>query len=273
MNISLISPEVASSDNEPMIISASLKSPSVKVTELHHHSRGQLAGTLQGLISIEVESSQWVIPATHGIWIPPDTQHSLLGSHGPFHGWSIYIQKSECNNLPNKSCMLELSSLLREAITRTMTWNNSELQPEHKRLMAVIVDEISIIPQVEIALPMPKDIRLLKIALALSNNPSDDRNINEWSVWAGISRRSLTRRFTNETGFNFTEWRQKLRMLKALELLVAGRPITEISLNLGYDNISGFIAIFRRNFGVTPGNYQKAMRNNHPWRNFNDTII
>ena len=273
MNISLISPEVASSDNEPMIISAALKSSSAKVTELHYHSRGQLAGTLQGLMSIEVESCQWIVPATHGIWIPPDTKHFLLRSHGAFHGWSIYIQKSVCNNLPIKPCILELSSLLREAITRSMTWHNTELQPEHKRLMAVILDEISIIPQVKIALPMPKDIRLLKIALALSDNPSDDRNINEWSVWAGISRRSLTRRFTNETGFNFTEWRQKLRMLKALELLVAGKPITEVSLNLGYDNISRFIAIFRRNFGVTPGYYQKAMRNNHPWRNFTDTII
>ena len=273
MNISLISPEVASSDNEPMIISAALKSSSAKVTELHHHSRGQLAGTLQGLMSIEVESYQWIVPATHGICIPPDTKHSLLRSHGAFHGWSIYIQKSVCNNLPIKPCILELSSLLREAITRSMTWHNTELQPEHKRLMAVILDEISIIPQVKIALPMPKDIRLLKIALALSDNPSDDRNINEWSVWAGISRRSLTRRFTNETGFNFTEWRQKLRMLKALELLVAGKPITEVSLNLGYDNISRFIAIFRQNFGVTPGYYQKAMRNNHPWRNFTNTII
>jgi len=95
----------------------------------------------------------------------------------------------------------------------------------------------------------------------LSDNPSDDRNLNDWGVWAGISRRSLTRRFTNETGFNFTEWRQKLRMLKALELLATGKSITEISLYLGYDNISGFIAIFRRNFGVTPGNYQRTMRN------------
>jgi len=57
-------------------------------------------------------------------------------------------------------------------------------------------------------------------------------------------------------------------MLKALELLAAGKPITEISLYLGYGNISGFIAIFRRNSEVTPGNYQKAMRNRLSWRNF-----
>ncbi|MCT6889449.1 MAG: AraC family transcriptional regulator, partial [Lactobacillus sp.] len=183
------------------------------------------------------------------------------------------IQKNACSKLPIKPCILELSDLLREAINRTMSWHNSELQPEQKRLIAVILDEIRISPQVELALPMPKDMRLLKIALALSDNPSDDRNVNEWGVWAGISRRSLTRRFTNETGFNFTQWRQKLRMLKALELLAAGKPITEISLYLGYDNISGFISIFRGNFGVTPGNYQKSMINRLAWRNFTKTVI
>ncbi len=267
MNTPLISPQLASSDSEPMIIST-VSHSSQRVTQRHDHSRGQLLGTLQGLISIEAESCQWVVPATHAVWIPPNVKHSLLGSHGRFEGWSIYIQKNACIELPVKPCILELSGLLREAITRTMSWHNSELEPEQQRLIAVILDEIRTMPQIELALPMPKDMRLLKIALALSDNPSDDRNINDWGVWAGISRRSLTRRFTNETGFNFTQWRQKLRMLKALELLAAGKTITEISLYLGYDNISGFIAIFRRNFGVTPGNYQKAMKNRLSWRNF-----
>ena len=182
-------------------------------------------------------------------------------------------KKNACTKLPVKPYILELSDLLREAITRTMSWHNSELEPEQKRLIAVILDEIRTMPQVELALPMPKDMRLLKIALALSDNPSDNRKINDWGVWAGISRRSLTRRFTNETGFNFTQWRQKLRMLKALELLATGKPITEISLYLGYDNISGFISIFRQNFGVTPGNYQKSMINRLAWRNFTKTAI
>ena len=62
-------------------------------------------------------------------------------------------------------------------------------------------------------------------------------------------------------------------MLKALELLAAGKPITEISLYLGYDNISGFISIFRQNFGVTPGNYQKSIINRLAWRNFTKTVI
>lgn len=45
-----------------------------------------------------------------------------------------------------------------------MSWHNLELAPEQKRLIAVILDEVGTIPQVKLALPMSKDIRLLKIA-------------------------------------------------------------------------------------------------------------
>ena len=97
MNTPLISPQLASSDSEPMIVST-VSHSSQRVTQRHGHSRGQLLGTLQGLISIEAESCQWVVPATHCVWIPPNVQHSLLRSHGPFEGWSIYIKKMHVLN-------------------------------------------------------------------------------------------------------------------------------------------------------------------------------
>ncbi|WP_318389321.1 helix-turn-helix domain-containing protein [Enterobacter sp.] len=98
---------------------------------------------------------------------------------------------------------------------------------------------------------MPKDARLLRIARALSERPYDDRR-----AWAGISPRTVTRRFIAETGFSFTEWRQRVRLLRALELLAAGQSVSAIALDLGYDNVSAFIALFRRVFGVTPGRYK-----------------
>ena len=121
------------------------------------------------------------------------------------------------------------------------------------RLAGVILDEIRALPQVALGLPMPRDVRLLKIAQALSDRPDDGRRLEEWAGWAGIAPRTLTRRFIAETGFTFTEWRQRVRLLKALELLAAGKPVKAIALDLGYDNVSAFIALFRRAFGVTPG--------------------
>ena len=54
---------------------------------------------------------------------------------------------------------------------------------------------------------------------------------------------------------SFGAWRRQLRLLRALERLAAGEPVTTVALALGYDSTSAFIAMFRRNLGRTPGSY------------------
>lgn len=154
---------------------------------------------------------------------------------------------------------MAVSGLLREAVARAASWQVTALDAAQARLVSVILDEIGSMPRVELGLPMPRDARLLRIARALSNHPEDGRTLDEWARWAGIAPRTLSRRFAAETGFSFTEWRQRVRLLRALELLAAGTPVTAVALDLGYDNVSAFIALFRRAFGVTPGRYESTM--------------
>ncbi len=65
--------------------------------------------------------------------------------------------------------------------------------------------------------------------------------------------RTLTRRYAAETGLAFSAWRQRARLLRALELLAAGQAVTTVALELGYDSLSAFIALFRCVMGVSPG--------------------
>ena len=44
-------------------------------------------------------------------------------------------------------------------------------------------------------------------------------------------------------------------MIRALEMLADGAAVTSIAFDLGYASVSGFIARFRRSFGVTPAAY------------------
>ncbi|MGW9900106.1 AraC-like DNA-binding protein [Cronobacter sp. 153480017-3] len=231
------------------------RSGAIRETPLHQHARGQLLGAEQGLLTVDAGNARWVVPATHAVWIPPATPHGLC-SHGPYSGWNVYIAAAACDALPDAPCILTLSGLLREAVTRAATWKENHLTASQQRLAGVILDEIASLPQVNLGLPMPQDARLIRIARALSARPDDARRLEEWAAWAGLSSRTLTRRFSAETGFSFTQWRQRVRLLKALELLAAGKPVTAVALDLGYDNVSTFIALFRRVFGTTPGRYQ-----------------
>jgi len=251
---SMISAAQAACAGGPPLLAVARACGAVRVTPSHRHARGQLLGAAQGLLAVDAGSSRWVVPATHAVWIPPDVAHGLR-SHGPFAGWSVYVAPSACSALPAEPCVLAVSALLREAVARVAAWPHGVRGAQCERLAAVVLDEIHALPRAALGLPMPRDARLLRIAQALSRQPGDGRRMQEWAGWAGIAPRTLTRRFEAETGFTFTAWRQRVRLLKALELMAAGRPVTTVALDLGYGNVSAFIALFRRTFGVTPGRY------------------
>lgn len=259
MSEPLIPWALASSIDGPPLFAVMRRTDAPRVMPRHSHARGQLMGTERGLLSVEADGNCWVVPATHAVWFPPGLPHAN-SSHAPFQGWSLYLAPAVCATLPERARVMPMSGLLREAVARATSWSGEPFRPEQNHLLEVILDEICTAPVDDLGLPMPGDARLLKIARALSECPEDGRRMAQWADWVGMAPRTLSRRFLAETGFSFTEWRQRVRLLRALELLAQGRPVTAIALDLGYDNVSAFIALFRRIFGITPGRYQSALR-------------
>jgi AraC-like DNA-binding protein len=43
--------------------------------------------------------------------------------------------------------------------------------------------------------------------------------------------------------------------LKGLMRLAEGEAVTSVALDVGYENPSAFISMFRRTLGITPGRY------------------
>ncbi|MGE8186619.1 AraC family transcriptional regulator [Pseudomonas sp. NPDC086278] len=255
----LISTEQAQAATGPVVIVAIQNSSVARTRAAHRHGRGQLLGARQGLLSVEAAAHHWVVPATHAVWIPPDCLHGLR-SHGPFHGWSVYVAAPACVGLPEQPCVIATSGLLREAVDRAATWSGQTLDERQARIAQLILDEIAALPTEPFGLPLPLDPRLRRITAALADHLADTRSLAQWAHWGGVSARTLARRFVSETGFSFSQWRQRARLLRALELLAADVPVTTIALDLGYENVSAFIAMFRRAFGVTPGRYFLAGR-------------
>jgi AraC-like DNA-binding protein len=222
----------------------------------HTHAAGQLLGSTRGLLSVRVERADWVVPATHCVWIPPNLVHAVR-SHGPASGWSAFVSEEACVLLPAEAKTVRTTALLREAVHRLATLAPEHFSERHARLAGVIIDELDASPTEALGLPKPRDARLVRIADAILAEPADDRSLVDWSTWAGIAPRTMSRRFVIETGFSFSAWRQRARLLRALELLAQGHAVTSVSLDLGYENVSAFIALFRRTYGVTPREHRR----------------
>ncbi len=228
-----------------------------RITPPHRHPEGQLFGATRGVLTVGTEAGVWVVPASHAVWVPPHQRHSLR-SHGAFDGSSVHVAEAACADLPAAACAIRCTSLLREAVARAASWDDHALDATQQRIADVILDEVRAAPHEPLGLPLPVDARLMRVARALLDDLGDPRGLDAWAAFGALSARSLSRRFLAETGFTFADWRQRARLMRAVEMLAVGTPVTAVALGLGYDNVSAFSAMFRRALGVTPSRFMAS---------------
>lgn len=260
MTLPLTPSDIAAIDKDSVVRAVAWREDKARETAAHAHGAGQLIGSLSGLLSVQTLADWWVLPATHAIWVPPHTSHAVR-SHGAFQGWSIYIAEDLCKQMPPRPQVVRTSALLTEITTRVMAWDTLQRTPAQGRLAQVMIDEIAELPPERLGLPRPSDGRLCSIADAMLENIDDTRSVGDWARWAGLSERTLARRFQQETGLTIGVWRQRAKALRAIALLADGDAVTTVAMDLGYENVSAFIAMFRRVMGASPGHYQRSSLN------------
>jgi AraC-like DNA-binding protein len=239
---------------QPDVLTVQAENGRARIVRRHTHCRGQLLLVADGMLAVESDAGRWLAPAGTAFWIPPRRDHSLL-IHGGCAGWAVYLVEALCRELPANPGAAPGTPLLREAVARHASFcrvDGERHAAVARRLGAVIVDEIGTLAFADAFLPMPQSPRVLQIARIVMADPADNRPLSLLAEQVGLSRRSATRRFTAETGVPFTLWRQRLRLMRAMEQLSAGSSVLETALSLGYESPSAFTAMFRRQMGSVP---------------------
>jgi AraC-like DNA-binding protein len=209
-------------------------------------------------MTVTTADGAFVVPPQRAVWMPGGREHQI-DARGPVAMRTIYVEPGAAPGLPKQVCVLHVTPLLRELILAAVKAPQPyEPESPESRLMAVILDEIRVLPVAPLALPMPRDQRLRRVTDTLRADPADGRGLETWAREAGASARTLARLFHAETGMSFGAWRQQMRLLRALEKLAAGEAVTTVALDLGYDSPSAFTAMFRRNLGAAPTRYFEA---------------
>jgi AraC-like DNA-binding protein len=148
--------------------------------------------------------------------------------------------------------------LLRHLVLHLMTVGNLRRDaPEHRRMLAFLLDQLRALPAAPLELPLPRDRRALRVAVRLRDDPGDAATVEAMARAAGASRRTLERIFQDETGMSLGRWRQQARLLHAMRLLATGESVTSTALDVGYESVSAFIAAFSNALGTTPGRYYR----------------
>jgi AraC-like DNA-binding protein len=228
------------------------------VIPLHFHERDQLVYASRGVMTVRTGVGTWVVPTLRAVWIPAPIPHSITMS-GTVSMRTLYLRTRLARTLPRSCCVVNVSALLRELILHACALVTLSVRKERQRhVIGLILDHLETIQTVSLQLPNPTDARALRVASVLHADPGEQRTLAQVCKVTGAGRRTIERRFPEETGMTFGKWRQQLRLMQAMRLLAEGAKITHAALEAGYSTPSAFIFMFRKTLGTTPSAYFKA---------------
>jgi len=226
-------------------------------TGWHSHPTGQLLYATEGVMLVNTDAGSWVVTPNRALWMLPRLRHNVTMS-GEVLIRTAYIDTAKVSTLPQESCVMNVSPLLRELLVAAVRISpTGELQGRDARLIGLLLDEIRMSPVLALHLPMPQEPRLRQLCHALSAHPAAASGAAEWAASIGVGERTLHRMFVKETGMTFATWREQARLLHALQRIANGDKIIDVALDCGYASPSAFAAMFKRHFGVTPTSFFK----------------
>lgn len=226
--------------------------PPGATTGRHAHPRAQLLYATAGLMVATTDEGTWAVPAGHALLIPPGVMHDVA-MHGVVTMRTAYLAPEALATAPPTGRVLRVSPLLDAtlvALAGEPVLYDATGRGGH--LAALVLDEIARAPDTPLALPLPRDPRLRRLCRALIDDPGLDGGIDAWAEAVGVSRRTLTRRFREETGLSFGAWRRRVRLLEALTRQARGAALHEVTAAVGYRSPRAFQAMMQRSLTASP---------------------
>jgi AraC-like DNA-binding protein/mannose-6-phosphate isomerase-like protein (cupin superfamily) len=228
--------------------------PAGFIDPLHTHDRIQVLYACSGVMSVVTPATSFVVPPQRAVWLPAGVPHEV-SCRGPVSLRTLYVDPARYPR-PPECRVIEVSEFLRALILKVVSFGHDyAMEGQAARIVEVLLDEIDAMPTAPYGATMPLDPRLLRVCRTILANPADNRDVDALAQVAGMARRTFTRSFKRETGMGLAVWRQQVRLMQALSLMAAGRPVTTIAFDVGYDSPSAFTAMFRRAYGVPPSMY------------------
>lgn len=229
-------------------------------TPWHQHESGQLYWLKHGVIVIETACAQWTVtPGSLG-WFPAGLPHRAWAP-GALQGSSLYFTPSAAAHFPAQPGIYGAERFVQALLQRAEQLSQADFAADYSQhLLMLIGYELARSAEIPLHLPLPGDRRARNVADELLNNPATVQPQQQLAQRWGLSVRTLSRLFRQQTGLSFSQWRQQAKIVVSLQWLLAGETVSEAAARSGYGNVSAYIDAFRQRFGQTPGQFQAARR-------------
>jgi AraC-like DNA-binding protein/quercetin dioxygenase-like cupin family protein len=227
--------------------------PGLHLRERVHQDWHQLVFAVAGVMSVHTAEGVWVVPPERAVWIPAGASHAVrMGGRVTLR--SLFFRRSGRPPVSVRCRTVGVSPLLRELVLTVCAQGVLQARvAQDARLAAVVLDQLQALPDAALELPLPVEPRARQLAEAILRQPA--ASLDELIAPVAASRRTLERLFRSQTGIALGRWRQRARLVYALERLARCEPAGAVAMAAGYASPSAFTAAFRRNLGRPPTRY------------------
>jgi AraC-like DNA-binding protein len=224
----------------------------------HAHRRSQLLFAELGTMLVETQHGTWLVPPHQGVWIPAGVRHSIT-MLSDVATRSVYLDETAASGMAGQCQVVGIGPLLRLLLIEAVDLPSEyDRRSRAGRIMSLLVDEIRLAPVLPLSLPFPGDKRLAIRCRRFIERPTAQDTIDLWSRALGLSRRTFTRLFRQETGLTFSAWQRRACLMSAMPRLLAGEAVTTVAFDLDYSSPAAFTTMFKKLVGHTPNAYRRA---------------
>ena len=145
---------------------------------------------------------------------------------------------------------LRVTPLLRSLLTAAMPDGIGADKAE--LIVRLMLHELTETAHAPTFLPLPASAVGRRMAEVVLADRQQLLGLHELSAHAATSVRSVSRLFPKETGLTFKAWRQRARIVQAMDSLARDTPIARVATQLGFSSTAAFSSAFRQVTAMTP---------------------
>jgi len=249
---------------------------------LHCHPEAEFYYLEEGDVTFFVEEQSFELHAGDAMFIPPNLIHHASKADGmPCNYWALVFSLDWLSGYLGGEGNLYVNTLLdhrQEAIMAIRASTNSEIleRLKHLRLYAdrpiqeyelrllgelmISVQEIYNVVSAKVRYNERTDAARLGVQKGIDYvmaHYDESVTLEALVECSGYSESHFCHRFKSATGYTPFAYLNRVRVIKAAELLVTtNEKITSIAGKCGFDNISYFNRVFRKQMHMSPGQYR-----------------
>ncbi len=233
--------------------------------QLHWHKDIELMRVTKGRLECAIGDLPFTLDPGDGMYIPSDLTHSAVPYDceyecAVFSPSMLYstqrirsVVKSQILSPVKFSRNAEIDNIFDGLITRKNGYEFDIASSLYK------LAHLALSEQSRITTPANGKAERIKPALYyIRKNFNEKISLENLAAECGMSQNYFCKLFRDVTGETPVEYITTYRLEMASEMLLSGAKVTDVAFECGFNDLSYFIHIFKKNLGISPKQYAKT---------------